>query len=148
MRVIIDRFKTNNPDLKIEDVIYDIKGANKENGIAVLNFKTKDKYHYVLDNMTCHGPNYSGQGIIIEPIIYDKDNDGNICELAEDDMIAYTNHPDYYHLFLCIETDIDGCISVVTPLKHEYSITWIEYKQAFGYDRLNELSVVYETECE
>lgn len=137
MKIVVDRFKSNNPELKPSDIVWGFSGADKKNGVACLNFKTRDKYHHIITDITINTQEYSGQGIIIEPIIIDSG-----WELSENDQVAYVNHPDWYSLQMCVITDVGRCISVYTPLKHEYSVTFIEYPTAFGYGRTKDLEVV------
>lgn len=138
MKVFVDDFKSNNPNLKPEDIVWDFKGATKENGVAVVSFQTKDKYHYIHTDMTMFGPNGNGEGISIQPIILTKDG-----ELFDVDQDKYRQHPDWYYLCIRVEeTGIDGCVSICTPLKHEYTVTYIDYETAFGYNRLVNLEIM------
>jgi hypothetical protein len=76
----------------------------------------------VVDTYYLFTPHYKGYAISIEPIIYDK-NDA-VC-INEEDYDSYLEHPDYYRIVLVLDTGAHTLSSIVTPLKHEYIVSFI-----------------------
>lgn len=138
MKVYIDRFVKNNPELKIEDVVSDIQVGVDKNGIISTYFKTSAKYVYVRANGSVCGPDYKGLTIDITPIVYTEEGD----ELYETDYDAYYDHLDYYSLNLIVETDNSSYRGFVTAGKYHCFVTHMPFEMIFNYDVLQEPEII------
>jgi hypothetical protein len=135
-KIYIDRFVCNNPNKKLEDFIQNIRmGVRK--GILNVYFSTTDKYYDVDARMSVHTDSYIGQGVEIRPYITGEDG----SDLAETDYEAYVNHPEYFYICLVVE-GFSGCQAIVTPLKHEYFVSYIDNDDVMNYGCLESVEVV------
>jgi len=50
-RIIFDRFSANRDDVKLEDLIYNIRTGVSPEGVVQINFETRDKYVIVDTSM-------------------------------------------------------------------------------------------------
>lgn len=120
MEIIVDRFYSNNSDLEISDILYNVK-THSENGIDTIWFETKDKYVDIETNGSTSGGGLVGNIIRIHPVILDEE--GNY--LIDVNLEKFLNHSDYYLLELVVTNSLNTS-SIVTPLKHEYFINYID----------------------
>jgi len=88
-----------------EDIISDVKIKEFDNGIIVVNFQTKDKYLEDISEMSYHYPDESGIGFNL----YGKESAVNL-----------------------LLPNIEECISCISALKHEYTITLVPYKYSLS----------------
>lgn len=139
MKIHIDTFRSNNPELDFDEIITSISAGVSTSGITHVKIETKDKYVDIETNGWVSAPDYKGQLITISPLIYTE----NICDLLSDvDFDAYLAHPDYYRIVLVVEMDMRCPTVKCTPLKHEYWINYIPHELAFDYDVLKPVEVV------
>ena len=139
------QFRSNNPGLRIEDVIYDIKAGINENGIVNIYLKTRDKYCDVFTNSSIHGPDFNGKVINISPIIYDEVDDVLLNECNGIGYDRYLKHPDFFVVSLVVDYDSVGgerFVPITIPLKHEYFISLIPHELAMNYDCLDEVELI------
>lgn len=137
-RIIFDRFITNNPDVKLEDLIYNIRTGVSPEGVVQINFETRDKYVIVDTSMS----SIDGDYICISPHIYDEER----LIYLEDDLDTYDEylqHPDYYRIELIVEKKGDYDISV-TPLKYEYHLALLSENIAYNTECLQPAEIVNE----
>ena len=139
-RIIFDRFVANNPDVKLEDLIYNIRTGVSPEGVIQINFETRDKYVDIDTSMSCFDGNY----IIVQPHIYDKER----LMYLEDDLDTYDEyleHPDYYCIRFIIEGGHDNI--KVLPLKHEYHLALLPDNIAYNTECLKPAEIVNEMEA-
>lgn len=137
MKIHIDRFECNNPELSFEDVITGIEAGIADSGIIHVRLQTRDKYVMMRSNGSVYCPEYKGQTITIHPFLYDNNND-----LYETNYDAYRQHPDWYRISLVVETDLSCPTSVSTALKHEYWINYIPNELAFDYTVIKPVELI------
>lgn len=130
MKIHIDSFFSNNPELTLNNVVHTIKIGKTNSGIVNVWFETKDKYIDVNANGSSHGPYYSGNSIILHPEIWDGER------YIEQDQDEYYDHPDYWFANLVVELEHTNYIERVTALKHEYFVTYVPDSQALNYECL------------
>lgn len=138
MRIHIDTFIANNPELDFDEIITSISAGVSESGIIHVNIETKDKYVNMNAGGSLYGPDYSGQTINIMPYLSNEHYD----DLYESDFDAYLAHPDWYKIVLVVEMDMRCPTVKCTPLKHEYWINYIPHELAFDYDVLMPVEVI------
>lgn len=138
MRIHIDTFKTNNPELDFNEIITGIEAGVSESGIAHVRIETTDKYVDITTNGHISAPDYCGSLISVSPLIYDEE----LNYLSETDFDAYLAHPDYYRIALVVEMDMSCPTVKCTPLKYEYWINYIPHKLSFDYDVLKPIEVI------
>lgn len=138
MKIHIDSFMCNDPDLTFEDVITSIEAGIAESGIVHVRLQTKDKYVQINTNGSLSCPDYKGQEITIHPFLYDDENN-DLCEMNYD---AYRQHPDWYRVCLVVETGLSCPTSVCTVLKYEYWINYIPNELAFDYDVIKPVELI------
>lgn len=144
VKIYLDRFIANNPDLELSEVITDITAGKDKLGITSVRLETVDKYVYIEANGSIRGPEYSGEIITIRPIIVTAEGD----ELEETDFDAYIKHPDYYYINLVV-VDVTWSKPVVSTLKYEYFVTYVPYELVNNYDVLQDpelIEIVYDEE--
>lgn len=139
MKVITESFEANNPNLKISDIIssHYVFDENKESseqlfsfykdksGVINLRFCTKDKYVNIDTNGWSCFEGKEGSYISIEPFL--EDTEAGEC-LDYTDGSKYFKHPDWYNLSLIFVMDSKaGYLDIVSPLKHEYIITYVPH---------------------
>lgn len=137
VKIYLDRFIANNPDLELSEIITDITAGKDKLGITSVRLTTVDKYVYIEANGSICGPDCSGEIINIRPIIVTPEGD----ELEETDFDAYLAHPDYYYINLIV-ADVTWSKSVVSTLKYEYFVTYIPYELVNNYDVLQEPELI------
>jgi hypothetical protein len=137
MNIQVAMFRTNNPGLKVSDVITSISAGEQLNGIISINIKTAEKYVDIDPVGSSVGPGAKGQVIEIRPLISGPTG----FLLADDDFGAYLKHPDYYCIQLLVCTNSLEYTSVVTPLKHEYTVNYIPYEIVFNKACLQQITL-------
>lgn len=144
VKIYLDRFITNNPNLELSEIITDITAGKDKLGITSVRLKTVDKYVYIEANGSILSDEYSGQIINIRPILFSPEGD----ELHETDFDAYQAHPDWYYINLVV-ADINWSKPVITTLKYEYFVTYVPYELVNNYDVLQDpelIEIVYDEE--
>ena len=142
MRIHIDRFVANNPELTFDDVVQNIRAGVTDKGTVNVHFETRDKYIDVDANGTLHGPEVKGQMISLHPKLWVMGEDGVIKYLDGVDDEFY-EHPDYWHALLVVRTKNNLHSSgTVIPLKHEYFVSYVLDGEVMNYDCLNDVEVV------
>lgn len=136
-RIIFDRFVTNNPDVKLEDLIYNIRTGVTQEGVIQINFETRDKYVYIDTSMSC----IDGVYIAISPYIYDEKRKIYL-EDSLDTYDEYLEHSDYYCVRFIIEGDHDNI--KVLPLKYEYHLAILPDNIAYNTECLQPAEIVNE----
>lgn len=126
MRVHVDTFRANNPELDFDEIITSISAGVSTSGIVHVKIETKDKYVRMNAGGSLYGPDYRGQVIDIMPYLCDD----------------YLAHPDWYKIVLVVEMDMRCPTVKCTPLKHEYWINYIPHELAFDYEVLMPVEVV------
>lgn len=122
MKVYLDVFIHNDPNLKLEDVITNLQ-AGEKGGVINTRFRTRDKYLSVDANTYNHRPEYEGKGIVIISITY--------------------NDPNYFYINLGVEMPSgESYNSIVTPLKHEYLVSFVPDSLMFDYKTLKEVEII------
>lgn len=140
MKIHNYRFTTNNPDRKLEDIIYNLR-TYSEDGIDTIWFQTRDMYIDIETNGTISGGGLLGNIIRIHPVILDEKGE----YLSDTDFDKFMNHPNYYLLELVVENSLNT-ISTVTPLKHEYYINYIDDANLLvPYESMNPIELIDET---
>lgn len=137
-RIIFDRFFANNPDVKLEDLIYNIRTGVSPEGVVQINFETRDKYVIVDTSMSSSEGDY----ITISPHIYDP----NRLIYLEDDLDTYDEylqHPDYYRIDLIVEKKEHHDIQVLS-LKYEYHLALLPENIAYNTECLQPAEIVNE----
>jgi len=137
-RIVFDRFVANKPDVKLEDLIYNIRTGVSPEGVVQINFETRDKYVIVDTSMSCIDGNY----VCISPHIYDVER----LIYLEDDLDTYDEylqHPDYYRIDLIVEKKGHYDIKV-TQLKYEYHLALLPENIAYNTECLQPAEVVNE----
>ena len=119
MKVIINRFHHNNPDLTVEDVVQNIRIFSLVGGITKVGFTTTDKYVNISTGSYTHEQDYQGETIEITPIIHKNEQ-----ILSETDFVAYLRHPDFYRLTIIFD-GVDGFVESAIGLRHEYEIYFV-----------------------
>lgn len=138
VKIYLDRFIANNPDLELSGIIRNITAGKDKLGITSVRLTTVNKYVYIEANGSIRGPAYSGEIINIQPIIFTPEGD----ELEETDFDAYLAHPKYYYINLIV-ADVTWSKSVVSTLnKHEYFVTYVPYELVNNYDVLQEPELI------
>ena len=136
-RIIFDRFFANKDDVKLEDLIYNIRTGVSPEGVVQVNFETRDKYVIVDTSMS----SFEGDYICISPHIYDKER----LIYLEDDLDTYDEyleHPDYYYICFMVE---GGQHDVkVTQLKYEYHLALLPENIAYNTECLQPAEIVNE----
>jgi hypothetical protein len=142
MKIHIDKFIHNTPDLSLEDVVTDIKAGLTKEGTINVHLKTVDKYVMISANGTTYGPDFEGAVIDIHPYISLPEH--GYKELSEVDYDAYLAHPDYYWLSLVVDNGSKWGYyeSVVTPLKHEYFVSYVPDSMVINYDCLEDVELI------
>lgn len=137
-RIILDRFSVNRDDVKLEELIYNIRTGVSSHGVVQINFETRDKYVIVDTSMSC----IDGDYICISPHIYDKER----LIYLEDDLDTYDEylqHPDYYCIRFIVETKEYYDIRVL-PLKYEYHLALLPENIAYNTECLKPAEIVNE----
>jgi hypothetical protein len=141
MKIHIDKFKHNNPDLKLEDVITDIKAGITKEGVINVHIKTVDKYVIISANGTTYSKDFEGGVIDINPYISLPEHDYK--DLYEVDYDAYIKHPDYYWVSLVVDNGDWGYYnSTITPLKYEYFVSFVPDSMVLNYDCLEDVKII------
>jgi hypothetical protein len=143
VKIYLDRFITNNPDLELSEIITDITAGKDNLGITYVRLTTVDKYVYIEANGSISTSEYTGNIITIRPIITTTEG-----ELEETDFDAYLAHPDYYYINLVV-SDVSWSKAVVSTLKYEYFVTYVPYELVNNYDVLQDpelIEIAYDEE--
>lgn len=152
MKIYVDRFTSNGPKLKVTDILYSNKGeplfkAYKHNsGVITLSLHTHEKYLEIDTRGKLFRKDLIGECITLMPYLYEKDDNDNIICLNDltttEGMDKYYNHKNWFMLELLFEIEptaevrkrmedktylSDSYLTTVTPLKHEYMITYIPH---------------------
>lgn len=137
-RIIFDRFFANNPDVKLEDLIYNIRTGVSPEGVVQINFETRDKY-VIIDTGVWSD---EGEHITIRPHIYDKERliylEDSLGTLDE-----YMDHPDYYCIDFIVEGNENHNIKVLS-LKYEYHLALLPENIAYNTECLQPAEIVNE----
>ena len=141
-RIVFDRFSTNNPDVKLEDLIYNIRTGVTPEGAIQINFETRAKYVIVDTSMSSIDGNY----ICISPYIYDEER-LIYLEDSLDTYDEYLQHPDYYCIRFIVETKEYYDIKVLS-LKYEYHLALLPENIAYNTECLKPAEIVNEMEEE
>lgn len=136
MKIHLDHFVSNNPDLKFDDVIQNLRIGKTSTGVVNLHFETRDKYLEVDANGSSFGPNYSGNMIYIYPHIYEGER-----RLERGDAEFY-EHPDFWMVKLVVDMDRTTYCEVVIALKHEYFVSYVPDDEVMNYECLQEAEVI------
>ena len=147
MKVRITRFKANNSDLTFNDVVQKLGvGVTKKGKVVNVHFETTDKYIEVEAIGRFYGPENSGQIILLHPNLHVMGEDGVIKHLDDGDAEFYA-HPDYWSAEVVMTPENNEYYaSVVTPLKHEYFVSFVPYDEVTNYGCLEKVGVdCYET---
>lgn len=132
MNIYLDKFNHNNPDLKVEDVVANIK-IGKTKGIINVYFESKSKYLYVNADTYTYLPGVRGELIDIQPIITG-------CEEGDG---WYFSHPDYFYVSLIVDTPNEKSYSsIVTALKHQYIISLVPDELILDHKTLKETKLI------
>lgn len=139
MKFYLHNFKSNNPDLKLEDVVTEIKAGVSDVGIRHIQIKTVDKYVRIETNASVFCYDYNADLITIKPFLYNEEGDN----LYDKDWDAYFKHPNWYTLEIAVEFG-EGVNAVLhtTALKYEYYIQAIPHSLAFNYEVLEEIELI------
>jgi len=135
-RIIFDRFVANKPDVKLEDLIYNIRTGVTPEGVIQINFETRDKYVNVDTSMSSFDGNY----ICISPHIYDEKR-SIYLEDSLDTYDEYLQHPDYYRIDLIVEKKEHYNIQVLS-LKYEYHLALLPENIAYNTECLQPAEIV------
>lgn len=142
MKIHLERFAANNPELTVDDVIRNIRAGVTEKGTVNVHFETADKYIDVDANGTVYGPDYKGQTIRLHPNLWVMGDDGVIRYLEGDDDEFY-EHPDYWYASLVVDTENDERYdSTVIPLKHEYFVSYVPDSEVMNHDCLGDVEII------
>jgi hypothetical protein len=120
MKIEINSFK--NPE-KCPINFDSIKWSKVNSNLYYGHFYLKDsKYINVELSDTYH----SSLSLHCRPVIWSKDEKGNIVDLAELNWKNYLNHEDYWHteIEFILPENIYPHSYTITPLKYEYEI-WV-----------------------
>lgn len=142
MKIHIERFTVNNPDLTFDDVVQNIRAGVTANGTVNVHFETRDKYIDVSANGIIFGPDVKGQMIRLHPNLWIMGDDGVIKYLEEGDDEFY-QHPDYWYASLVVDTENNEHYnSTVIPLKHEYFVSYIPDDEVMNRDCLGDVEII------
>lgn len=120
MEIQIDLFITNHRGLIWRDVVPKIRFKQVNDWIWNVYFETTDKYVIVETDTTLQKNGKSYQVITISPFL--EDSEGN--DLIDIDVNAYFTDPNYWELNILVH--VPATVSnIVTPLKHEYVVSYI-----------------------
>jgi len=137
-RIIFDRFVANKDDVKLEDLIYNIRTGVSPEGVIQINFETRDKYVDVDTGVWSE----EGDNITIRPHIYDEKR-SIYLEDSLDTLDEYMDHPDFYSIGFIVEKKEHHNIKVL-PLKYEYHLALLPDNIAYNTECLQPAEVVNE----
>lgn len=139
MKFYLHNFRSNNPDLTLEDVITEMNAGTDSSGMSHIQIHTKDKYVRIATNTSVFCSDYTAQLITIQPFLYNEEGD----DLYDKDWDAYYQHPSWYNLEIAVEFG-EGINPVMhtTALKYEYYIQAIPDRLAFNCDVLEEIELI------
>ena len=137
MKLHLHHFHSNNPDLKVSDVIHGFKIGTPTDDIVEVYFQCKDEYLALDTNGWIHSTRYEGEAIGISPILYGEL--GNELTLDQ-----YLKHPDYFRIELVVEFPLElqsggVWVNAVTAAKHEYVIT---YTSGLQYSAMKDVELI------
>lgn len=142
MKIHIERFTSNNPELKFDDVVQNIRMGVTEKGTVNVHFETRDKYIDVYANGTVYGPDVKGQMIRLHPHLSIMGDDGVIQYLDEADDMFY-DHPDYWSASLVVNAENkEHYNSTVIALKHEYFVSYVPDDEVMNWDCLGDVEII------
>ena len=129
IKVHVETCRFSKPDGKFSDVIQSIQGGYSENGIYNLTIKTVEKYV----NVECgyiSGPDYGGEYITITPI-------------GDDGEYMDSDDPRWYLIALVVEGLPSHYSENITPLKHEYVVSFIPVNLLHAPSRFGEVAIEF-----
>lgn len=136
MRIHLERFTSNNPDIIFDDVIQNLRMGRTASGVVNLHFETREKYIHVYANGSAFTWDYAGNVIYLCPHIYDGER-----YLEQSDAEFY-EHPNFWSANLVVDMNHTDYSAVVTPLKHGYFVSYVPYNDVMNYDCLEEAEVI------
>lgn len=135
MKIYIDQFRSNQ-DKPLDYYIQNIRAGVTKEGIVVVSFETREKYYELDVRMSYVGGNkLKGECIEIAPILYDE----NWVEL---DVLDHQDHPDNFFINMVVPCD-GSFLRIVTPLKHQYLVSFIPFDLVHNYDCLTDTEIVH-----
>lgn len=142
MKIHIERFASNNLELKFDDVVQNIRAGITDKGTVNVHFETRDKYIEVDATGSVYGPDVEGQMIRLHPHLWVMGDNGVIRYLDEGDDEFY-DHPDYWSASLVVDTEDDEYYnSTVIALKHEYFVSYVPNDEVMNPDCLGEVEII------
>ena len=142
MKIHIERFTSNNSELKFDDVVQNIRAGVTGKGTVNVHFETRDKYIEVDANGTVHGPDVKGQMIRLYPNLWIMGDDGVIRYLDGADDEFY-DHPDYWSASLVVNAENkEHYNSTVIALKHEYFVSYVPDDEVMNWDCLGDVEII------
>lgn len=143
MKIHIERFAANNPDLIFDDVVQNLRAGITAKGTVNIHFETKDKYIDVDANgTTFYGSRYKGQTICLHPQLWFEGDSGRM-EILDGENDEFYEHPDYWVATLVVDTENNEYYtSRVIALKHEYFVSYVPDSEVMNYDCLGDVEVI------
>ena len=138
MKIYIERFVANNPDLTFDDVVRNIRAGVTQKGTVNVHFETRDKYIDVDANGSVYEPDYTGNTVRLFPYIYDGER---YLDRGDDDEQFY-NHSDFWSARLVVEMDHTNYSEIVVPLKHEYFVSYVPDNEVMNYVCLGDVEII------
>ncbi len=141
MNIHLDSFYANNKNLEVEDIIQNCKIGITKEGVVNFHFETTDKYVRVEANGSVSAPDYKGMLVSVYPYIDGYDYD--LIMMDDTKWDEYYKHPKYYRIQLVVETNGWSYTSVVTPLKHEYFVSFVPDDMVMNYKCLEKADITF-----
>ena len=142
MKIYIERFVANNPDLTFDDVVRNIRAGVTQKGTVNVHFETRDKYIDVDAKGSVYGTGVKGQMIRLHPKLWIMGDEGVIRYLDGADDEFY-DHPDYWSASLVVNVENkEHYNSTVIALKHEYFVSYVPDDEVMNYDCLGDVEII------
>jgi len=129
--IYVSKFISNNP-IDEQKIFSGLRVGVTKNGTINVHFQTRDKYVLVQDDGVQFSNDERALCFSLSPYLYD-DNDNPLEEVNYE---AYLDHPDYYRVNFELLVDSRWYTMVVTPLKHEYFVSFVLDDEVMNYDCL------------
>jgi len=129
----ISNFFSNTPR-DIDTILSGLRMGVTKNGTINVHFQTKDKYVIVEDDGVMFSGDETAMCFSIKPFIYDNGE-----YLEDTNYEAYIDHPEYYQVRFELVVENTYYSMVVTPLKHEYFVSFVSDDEIMNYDCLGEI---------